>query len=68
MVALDQGRRTGCAFVVVDAKEAAIAFYARFGFEAMPIIAGDIDARPLPQPMFLEIGAIPMSADPAPDR
>ena len=67
LVALEQRRRTGCAFVVVDAKEAAVGFYARFGFEPMPIIAGEIEARPLPTPMFLETGALPASPDPAPE-
>lgn len=66
LIAQEQSRRTGCAFVVVDAKEAAVPFYARFGFEAHPVIAGELDTRPSPQAMFLEIGAIPASTDPAP--
>lgn len=59
LIALDQKRRTGCAFVVVDAKQSAVPFYARFGFEPMSAVAGELEARPTPQPMFLEIGAIP---------
>ncbi len=59
LIALEQSRRSGCAFVVVDAKEAAVPFYARFGFEVQPVLAGALDTRPLPRTMFLEIGAIP---------
>lgn len=60
LIAHDQSRRVGCAFVVVDAKADAVSFYERFGFESLPVLAGELDARPAPRPMFLEIGAIPV--------
>lgn len=63
LLARQQARRTGCAFVVVDAKHGAEAYYARWGFEQFPVLAGEIDARPTPLPMFLELGAIPASDD-----
>jgi GNAT superfamily N-acetyltransferase len=52
----------GCVGVVVDAKESAVAFYERFGFFALEIVAGELGDRPAPLPMFLELGAIPRPA------
>lgn len=66
LIARDQARRSGCAFVVVDAKPGAESYYARYGFEAQPVEAGELDARPRPTPMFLELGAIPASGEPIP--
>jgi predicted N-acetyltransferase YhbS len=66
LLARAQARQTGCAFVVVDAKQGAERYYARWGFEALPVLAGELDARPTPQPMFLELGAIPARDDPDP--
>lgn len=65
-IARHQDRRSGCAFVVVDAKAGAGSFYARYGFEAFPVEAGELEARPSPVPMFLELGAIPAIAAPLP--
>jgi GNAT superfamily N-acetyltransferase len=66
LIALEQRDRTGCAFIIVDAKAKAVAFHARFGFEPKPVIAGELDARPAPLTMFLPIGAIPRSAEAPP--
>lgn len=55
----EQARKTGCAFVVVDAKPGAETYYERWGFEAVPIEAGELVSKPTPKPMFLELGAIP---------
>lgn len=49
----------GCVGVLVDAKPEAVAFYARFGFESIPLLAGELGDRPMPVTMFLELGAIP---------
>lgn len=68
LLARDQAHKTGCAFVVVDAKPGAEAYYKRWGFEALPVLAGELDARPAPRPMFLELGAIPRSDDAPPDE
>jgi predicted N-acetyltransferase YhbS len=59
LIARDQARKSGCAFVVVDAKPGAETYYERFGFESLPIEAGELEFKPTPTPMFLEIGAIP---------
>jgi predicted N-acetyltransferase YhbS len=59
LLARDQARKTGCAFVVVDAKAGAESYYEQFGFEALPVEAGELEAKPTPTPMFLELGAIP---------
>ena len=66
LIARDQARKTGCAFVVVDAKPGAESYYERWGFEMLPVEAGKLDARPMPTPMFLELGAIPETDEPLP--
>ena len=53
----------GCVGVVVDAKEQAVSFYERYGFERFAIRQGGSNARPMPQPMFLPLGSIPRSTD-----
>ncbi|MEZ4361920.1 MAG: GNAT family N-acetyltransferase [Kofleriaceae bacterium] len=68
LLARDQARKTGCAFVVVDAKNGAESYYERWGFEAYPLLAGELDARPALLPMFLELGAIPESTDELPSE
>jgi GNAT superfamily N-acetyltransferase len=50
-----------CVGVVVDAKPEAITFYQRYGFIEFPGLSGHLGDRPQPQPMFLELGAIPDS-------
>ena len=49
----------GCIGVVVDAKPNAVSFYKRYGFEALTLVQGFLGDRPQPQPMFLELAAIP---------
>lgn len=62
--ALCLARRTaaevGCVGAVVDAKPDAEAFYRRHGFEPMQLVEGALNQRPVPQPMFLPLSAIPM--------
>ncbi len=58
-LAHEMASRIGCVGVIVDAKEAAVPFYERYGFEALDVEAGRLGDRPVPTPMFLEIGAIP---------
>ena len=48
-----------CVGVVVDAKEGAVAFYERYGFERFDVLQGGSNARPMPQAMFLPLGSIP---------
>jgi GNAT superfamily N-acetyltransferase len=48
----------GCAGVVVDAKPAAVEFYAKYGFVPLDPLEGRSDARPLPTAMWLPIQAI----------
>jgi GNAT superfamily N-acetyltransferase len=45
----------GCVGVVVDAKESAVSFYARFGFHEFHARAGELKDRPRTGPMFLEL-------------
>ena len=58
LLAHEMSRRIGCVGVVVDAKSEAVPFYERFGFEALDVKAGRLGDRPVPKPMFLELGAI----------
>jgi GNAT superfamily N-acetyltransferase len=53
----------GCVGVVVDAKPQAVAFHARYGFMALDVVQGQLEDRPEPLPMFLEIGAIPATTE-----
>lgn len=66
IIARDQARKSGCAFVVVDAKPGAETYYERFGFEALPVEAGELELKPTPTPMFLELGGIPNTDEPVP--
>lgn len=45
----------GCVGIVVDAKPEARAFYTRFGFEDLELIAGGSSVRPEPVSMFLAL-------------
>ena len=51
----------GCVGVVVYAKPDAVSFYERYGFTELPSVMGHLGDRPEPQPMFLELGALPDS-------
>jgi predicted N-acetyltransferase YhbS len=66
LIARDQAKSSGCAFVIVDAEPGADTYYERFGFEALPVQAGELEARPTPRLMFLELGAIPDTDEPEP--
>lgn len=56
-LALDQRERLGCVGLVTDAKPAAVAFYQRYGFQALQgVVEGLLVAEPLP--MFLGIETI----------
>jgi GNAT superfamily N-acetyltransferase len=54
----------GCIGVVVDAKPQAVTFYQRYGFTELDVVQGQLEDRPEPVPMFLEIGAIPAIKEP----
>ena len=62
-LALDMSGELGCIGVVVDAKEEAVSYYARYGFEPLPVLEGGSNARPVPLPMFLALGSIPAASE-----
>ncbi len=49
----------GCVGVVVDAKPEAAGFYRKLGFIELEARAGALGDRPQPQPLFIELGAVP---------
>ncbi len=49
----------GCVGVIVDAKQDAIPFYLRYGFEPMTTLRGALGERPPPTSLFLPLGLIP---------
>lgn len=48
----------GCTGVLVDAKGGAVAYYRKFGFTPLEVVAGQSEARPAPTPMFLPLSEI----------
>lgn len=58
-LALAMATGIGCVGVVVDAKDGAVSFYERYGFEAFGVVQGGSPARPMPTPMFLPLGRVP---------
>jgi len=58
-LAHELARTVGCVGVVVDAKAAAVPFYARLGFRPMEVRSGALEERPKPSPMYLPLSAIP---------
>lgn len=51
--------RLGCVGLLVDAKPQSIAFYERYGFTALQLHQGFVEARPRPVPLFLPLGSVP---------
>ncbi len=57
-IAIDMSDKVGCVGVVVDAKQDAIAFYEKLGFEQFEVLLGRMNERPSPTLMFLPMGSI----------
>jgi predicted N-acetyltransferase YhbS len=53
----------GCAGVVVDAKEGAVEFYAKFGFTPFESLEGQSEVRPHPTMMWLPIQVIKAASE-----
>ncbi len=64
-LSLDLRDRFGCVGVVVDAKEAAAAFYRGLGFTELAAVGGALNDRPQPTPLFLPIRQIAAARRPA---
>ncbi len=56
-IAQEMSERVGCVGVVVDAKQEAVPYYERYGFESFEVVEGASNARPAPAPMFLPLTA-----------
>jgi len=61
-LALQLREKVGCAGVVVDAKEQAVSYYARYGFIPIDLEGGGLGERPEPTAMFLPIRLIAKAA------
>ena len=59
-LAAGMAEEVGCVGVVVDAKEPAVPFYERYGFEPFEAREGESNVRPRPTLMFLPLGSIPL--------
>jgi hypothetical protein len=57
-IALRQVEAVGCFGVLVDAKPEAVAWYAKFGFQALEILEGQSASRPRQTEVFLTIKEI----------
>lgn len=55
LLAIEMAERFGCVGVVVDAKAGAVDYYRRFGFWPLELVAGPLESRPEPTPMFLPL-------------
>ncbi len=60
-LAAGMAEKVGCVGVVVDAKEEAVSFYERYGFEAFEVREGESNVRPRPTLLFLPLGIIPLA-------
>lgn len=57
-LALELEELVGCVGVFVDAKDDAIDFYRKYGFEIVPVIDGELPIRPIQTLMYLSIKTI----------
>ena len=48
----------GCIGIFVDAKDDAVAFYARYGFELAPVLNGELEIKPTQILMYLSMKTI----------
>jgi len=60
-VALEQKMSVGCMGVVVDAKEDAIAFYKKLGFQELESKTGSVKRYPMTKMMFISISLLAKS-------
>lgn len=63
LLAMSESTRVGCAGVVVDALPTSVAFYERFGFQAIGVRVGTSTGRPKPVPMMITMGVIRRAAE-----
>ncbi len=57
-LALELEELVGCVGVFVDAKDDAIDFYRKYGFEIVPVIDGELPIRPIQTLMYLSMKTI----------
>ena len=63
-MALEMSERLGCVGVVVDAKLEAVDYYSRFGFSPLEPVAGMLESRPDPRPLFLPLTLVAAALKP----
>ena len=57
-LALELEKLAGCIGVFVDAKDSAIDFYKKYGFEILPVQSGELPTKPTPKVMYLSLKTI----------
>ena len=57
-LAIELEELVGCMGVFVDAKDEAISFYKKYGFEVAPIIDGELEVKPTQTTMYLSMRTI----------
>ena len=54
-LSLELEKLAGCLGVFVDAKDSAVDFYKKYGFEIVPVENGELHTRPIPKLMYLSL-------------
>ena len=60
-LALELEKLAGCLGVFVDAKESAVDFYKKYGFEIVPVENGELPVKPAQKLMYLSLKSIKKS-------
>ncbi len=54
-LSLELEKLAGCLGVFVDAKDSAVDFYKKYGFEIVPVKKGELPTKPTPKLMYLSL-------------
>jgi len=57
-LAIEMAELIGCIGVFVDAKDDAVNFYKKFGFEIVPVVDGELPTKPTQTVMYLSLQTI----------
>ena len=57
-LAIEIEELVGCIGIFVDAKEDAVVFYEKYGFEVVPVLNGELEVKPTQTLMYLSMKII----------